>query len=99
LLLNRSLFFLGAMKVFLYAEALKAGWSVRQLDRQVSTQFYERVMHSKQPAALLARGQTAKPEDLVMAEEDIRDPYYWRCAMTTVTALLTQSAGHLGGGA
>jgi predicted nuclease of restriction endonuclease-like (RecB) superfamily len=64
-----------AARVFYETEALKAGWSLRQLDRQVSTQFYERVTHSKQPATLLARGQLAKPEDLVTAEEEIRDPY------------------------
>jgi predicted nuclease of restriction endonuclease-like (RecB) superfamily len=62
-------------RAFYEAEALRGGWSVRQLDRQVSTQFYERVTHSKQPAALLAKGQLARPEDVVTAEEEIRDPY------------------------
>jgi predicted nuclease of restriction endonuclease-like (RecB) superfamily len=27
---------------FYEAEALRGGWSVRQLDRQIGTQFYER---------------------------------------------------------
>jgi predicted nuclease of restriction endonuclease-like (RecB) superfamily len=64
-----------AARAFYEAEALRGGWSVRQLDRQVSTQFFERVTHAKQPAALLQKGQLAKPEDLVTAEEEIRDPY------------------------
>lgn len=60
---------------FYEAETLRGGWSVRQLDRQVSTQFFERAMKSKRPAALLARGQIPKPEDAVSVEEEIRDPY------------------------
>jgi predicted nuclease of restriction endonuclease-like (RecB) superfamily len=64
-----------AARAFYEAEALRGGWSVRQLDRQVSTQFFERVTHAKHPAALLQKGQLAKPEDLVTAEEEIRDPY------------------------
>lgn len=62
-------------RAFYEAEAIRAGWSVRQLDRQVSTQFYERVTHSRNPSALLAKGQRAKPEDVVTAAEEIRDPY------------------------
>ena len=62
-------------RAFYESEALRGGWSVRQLDRQISTQFFERTAHSKQQAALLARGQKPKPEDAVSAEEEIRDPY------------------------
>jgi predicted nuclease of restriction endonuclease-like (RecB) superfamily len=62
-------------RVFYESEAIRGGWSVRQLDRQISTQFFERASHSKKPAALLARGQTPKPEDAVSVEEAIRDPY------------------------
>lgn len=62
-------------RVFYESEAIRGGWSVRQLDRQISTQFFERAANSKQPAALLARGQTPKPEDAVSVEEAIRDPY------------------------
>jgi predicted nuclease of restriction endonuclease-like (RecB) superfamily len=62
-------------RVFYESEAIRGGWSVRQLDRQIGTQFFERASHSKQPAALLARGQKPKPEDAVTVEETIRDPY------------------------
>jgi hypothetical protein len=57
-------------RAFYESEALRGGWSVRQLDRQISTQFFERTAHSKQPAALLARGQKPKPEDAVSAEDE-----------------------------
>jgi len=33
---------------FYEAEALRGGWSVRQIDRQISTLFYERTLLSKQ---------------------------------------------------
>jgi predicted nuclease of restriction endonuclease-like (RecB) superfamily len=62
-------------RAFYETEALRGGWSVRQLDRQISTQFFERTASSKQPALLLARGQQAKPEDMVSLQEEIRDPY------------------------
>ena len=47
-------------RAFYEAEAIRGGWSVRQLDRQISTQFFERTSHSKQQAAMLARGQQAQ---------------------------------------
>jgi predicted nuclease of restriction endonuclease-like (RecB) superfamily len=62
-------------RAFYESEAIRGGWSVRQLDRQISTQFFERMAHSKHPAAMLARGQKPKPEDAVSAEDEIRDPY------------------------
>lgn len=36
---------------FYEAEALRGGWSVRQLDRQIGSQFYERTVLSKDKAA------------------------------------------------
>jgi len=38
---------------------------VRQLDRQIGRQFYERTALSKDKAAMLAKGSVAKPEDAV----------------------------------
>lgn len=34
-------------RAFYESEAIRGGWSVRQLDRQISTQFFERTAHSK----------------------------------------------------
>jgi predicted nuclease of restriction endonuclease-like (RecB) superfamily len=62
-------------RVFYEAEAIRGGWSVRQLDRQIGTQFVERTSHSKRQAAMLARGQTPKPEDAISVLDEIRDPY------------------------
>lgn len=62
-------------RAFYETEAIRGGWSVRQLDRQINTQFYERTSHSKRQAAMLARGQIARPEDVMTAEDELRDPY------------------------
>jgi predicted nuclease of restriction endonuclease-like (RecB) superfamily len=62
-------------RAFYEAEAIRGGWSVRQLDRQISTQFFERTAHSKQQAAMLARGRRARPDDLVAVQDEVRDPY------------------------
>lgn len=62
-------------QAFYEAQAVRGGWSVRQLDRQINTQFYERSSHSKRQAAMLAKGQIAKPEDAMTVEDEVRDPY------------------------
>ncbi len=62
-------------RIFYEAEALRGGWSVRQLDRQVSTLFYERTLLSENKAAMLKKGTEAKPEDAVTPEEEIKDPF------------------------
>lgn len=62
-------------RAFYEAEAIRGGWSVRQLDRQISTQFFERTAGSQQPSALLTRARKSKPEDAVSVEDEIRDPY------------------------
>ena len=46
---------------FYEAEALRGGWSVRQLDRQIGSQFYERTALSKDKAAMLVKGQWPSP--------------------------------------
>ena len=55
-------------------EALRGGWSARQLDRQISTLFYERTALSRNKAAMLRKGQSARPGDQVTPEEEIKDP-------------------------
>jgi predicted nuclease of restriction endonuclease-like (RecB) superfamily len=60
---------------FYEQEAIRGAWSVRQLDRQISTQFYERTALSRNKEAMLRKGQQPKPEDAVPVEEMIRDPY------------------------
>jgi len=59
---------------FYLREALAGGWSVRQLNRQIGTQFYERTALSKNKTAMLLKGEKHKPEDAVSADEEIRNP-------------------------
>lgn len=61
-------------RAFYAREALAGGWSVRQLARQINSQFYERTALSKNKAAMLLKGEKAKPEDSVSADEEIRNP-------------------------
>jgi len=60
---------------FYEAEALRGGWSVRQLDRQINSQFYERTAPSRNKAAMLSKGEKALAKDRVFPKEEIRDPY------------------------
>ena len=60
---------------FYETEALRGGWSVRQLDRQIGSQFYERTALSRDKAAMLVNGSVAKPEDAVTPNNAIKDPY------------------------
>lgn len=60
---------------FYETEALGGGWSVRQLDRQIGSQFYTRALMSKNKRAMLEKGGQAQPSDLVTPEEAIKDPY------------------------
>ena len=60
---------------FYEAEALRGGWSVRQLDRQIGSQFYERTALSKNRAAMLTRGRRPRPDDPAPPGEQIKDPF------------------------
>lgn len=60
---------------FYEKEALRGAWSVRQLDRQINSQFYERVTLSRNKASMLRRGKVKLPEDHIRPEEEIKDPY------------------------
>ncbi|MBI5775477.1 MAG: DUF1016 domain-containing protein [Verrucomicrobia bacterium] len=55
-------------------EALRGGWSVRQLDRQLGTLFYERTLLSTNKAAMLKKGARPRPGDALTADEALRDP-------------------------
>lgn len=60
---------------FYESEALRGGWSVRQLDRQINSQFYEQTALSRNKAAMLRKGSKALPEDRILPEEEIKDPF------------------------
>jgi predicted nuclease of restriction endonuclease-like (RecB) superfamily len=60
---------------FYEAEALRCGWSVRQLDRQIGSQFYERIALSHNKAAMLQKAEQPEVEDTATPEQSIKDPF------------------------
>ncbi len=64
-----------AARSFYETEALRCGWTVRQLDRQVNSQLYERIALSKNKVAMLAKAERAETGDMITPEEAIRDPF------------------------
>ena len=64
-----------AARSFYEAEALRCGWSVRQLDRQIATSFYERTLLSRNKAAVLVKGGHPLPQDIMTPEAEIKDPF------------------------
>src|SRR5712692_805964 len=51
-------------RTFYETDALRLGWSVRQLDRQIGSQFYERIALSQNKAAMLGKTENSEPIDL-----------------------------------
>ncbi|TBW36215.1 DUF1016 domain-containing protein [Azotobacter chroococcum] len=62
-------------RAFYETEALRCGWSVRQLDRQVNSQFYERIALSHNKAAMLQKAEYAEPGDSITPEQALKDPF------------------------
>jgi len=62
-------------RAFYETEALRSGWSIRQLDRQIGSQFYERIALSKNKAAMLKKATRSEPGDTVTPEEALKDPF------------------------
>jgi predicted nuclease of restriction endonuclease-like (RecB) superfamily len=60
---------------FYEREALRNGWTVRQLDRQISSQFYERTALSRDKASMLAHGAESIADDQIKPEAEIKDPF------------------------
>jgi hypothetical protein len=61
-------------RAFYETEALRGGWTVRQLDRQIASQFYERTALSRNKVAMLRTGSLAQPHEAVSPEEEIKNP-------------------------
>ena len=62
-------------RAFYESESLRGGWTIRQLDRQIQSQFYERTALSRNKAALLVGGARSHACDNLSPEEEIKDPY------------------------
>jgi len=66
-----------AARAFYEREAIHSGWSVRQLKRQIDSQFYERaaLSHDKEQALIGEQKTTIGQAPALTPEEAIRDPY------------------------
>ncbi len=62
-------------RAFYETESLRNGWSLRQLERQINTQFYERTLLSRNKASMLESGAKQSPEDAIAPEEELKDPF------------------------
>lgn len=60
---------------FYEIEALRGGWNVRQIKRQINSQFYERTALSRDKASMLEKGQQPESDDVVAPESMIKDPF------------------------
>ncbi len=60
---------------FYETEALRGGWSERQLDRQISSMFYERTALSKNKSAMLKKGSKPLDSEILSPEEEIKSPF------------------------
>ncbi|MBN3961699.1 PDDEXK nuclease domain-containing protein [Nostoc sp. NMS8] len=60
---------------FYETEALRAGWSERQLKRQIESKFYERVALSKNKTASLKKGEEKQVEDILTPEQELKDSF------------------------
>ena len=60
-------------RTFYMEEAVKAGWSSRQLERQINTMFYQRMLSSRDKESVAAEIQTTEPKPEY--ERIIKDPY------------------------
>ena len=59
---------------FYHAESVAGAWSVRQLERQMDGQFYQRTALSRDKLSMLRNGRKAKTTDLMSIEQQVRDP-------------------------
>jgi predicted nuclease of restriction endonuclease-like (RecB) superfamily len=62
-------------RAFYEFEARRNGWSVRQLERQITTLFYERTLASRNKGAMLKKGALPKAGEAMSPEEEIKDPF------------------------
>ncbi len=62
-------------RTFYEKEALRGGWTEKQLKRQIDTLSYERTLQSRNKAAMLKKAAKQTPEDVVTSTEDIKSPF------------------------
>ncbi|KAB2913052.1 MAG: DUF1016 domain-containing protein [Dechloromonas sp.] len=65
---------------------------LRQLDRQIASQFYERTALSRTKTAMLTKGTKTFLGDKLSADEELKDPLlleFWNLNQTATTPTLT----------
>lgn len=62
-----------AARIFYADECAKSAWSVRQLERQIHTMYYQRILASQDKAPVAAEIQRTEPK--AEYEKAIKDPY------------------------
>lgn len=60
-------------RAFYTEECVKSAWSVRQLERQIHTMYYQRILASRDKALVVAEIQTTEPKPEY--EKIVKDPY------------------------
>ena len=60
-------------RAFYTEECAKSAWSVRQLERQIHTMYYQRLLSSQDKSAVTAEIQTTEPKPEY--EKIVKDPY------------------------
>ena len=60
-------------RTFYVEECAKSAWSVRQLERQIHTMYYQRLLSSQDKAPVIAEIQTTEPKPEY--EKIVKDPY------------------------
>ena len=60
-------------RTFYAAECAKSAWSVRQLERQIHTMYYQRILASQDKVSVSAEIQTTEPKPEY--EKIVKDPY------------------------
>ena len=60
-------------RTFYTEECVKSAWSVRQLERQIHTMYYQRLLSSQDKAPVVAEIQTTEPKPEY--EKIVKDPY------------------------
>ena len=61
------------IRTFYMTECVSSNWTVRQLERQINTRFYERLIASKEKA--IVRNEISANTNELTPKEIIRDPY------------------------
>ncbi len=62
-----------AARIWYGEESIRSGWSSRQLERQISTSYYERLLASRDRGPVI--DEAAEKTGMLEAEDFIKDPY------------------------